>query len=44
MYIVNGVDSGNLVNTLSTFSYKYTGIAAALNPSAGVILASHELL
>jgi N4-gp56 family major capsid protein len=44
MYIISGVDSGNLVNTLSTFSYKYTGIAAALNPSAGVILASHELL
>lgn len=44
MYIISGVDSGNLVNTLATFSYKYTGIAAALNPSAGVILASHELL
>lgn len=44
MYVITGVDSGNLVNTLSTFSYKYTGIAAALNPSAGVILASHELL
>src|SRR3990167_2533247 len=44
MYIITGVDSGNLVNTISTFSYKYTGIAAALNPSAGVILASHELL
>lgn len=44
MFIITGVDSGNLVNTISTFSYKYTGIAAALNPSAGVILASHELL
>lgn len=44
MFIITGVDSGNLVNTLSTFSYKYTGIAAALNPSAGVILATHELL
>ena len=44
MYIISGVDSGNLVNTLSSFSYKYTGIAAALNPSVGIILASHELL
>ena len=44
IYIISGVDSGNLVNSLATFSYKYTGIAAALNPSAGVILASHELL
>jgi N4-gp56 family major capsid protein len=44
MYVITGVDSGNLVNTLATFSYKYTGIAVCLNPSAGVILASHELL
>lgn len=44
VYIISGPDSGNLFNQLATVSYKYTGIAAALNPSAGIILASHELL
>jgi len=42
MYLITGADSGNLYNTLSTISYKITAAAACLNPSAGVILATHE--
>lgn len=44
MYLITGADSGNLYNTLSTISYKITAAAACLNPSAGVILATHEFL
>lgn len=44
IYVISGPDSGNLFNQLATVSYKLTAIAACLNPSAGVILATHELL
>lgn len=44
MYLVTGADSSNLYNTLSTISYKISAAAACLNPSAGVILATHERL
>jgi len=44
MYLITGPDSNNLFNTLTTLSYKITAAAACLNPSAGVILATHELL
>lgn len=42
MYLITGADSSNLYNTLSTISYKISAAAACLNPSAGVILATHE--
>lgn len=44
MFLVTGADSSNLYNTLSTISFKVTAAAACLNPSAGVILATHELV
>jgi N4-gp56 family major capsid protein len=44
MYLVTGADSSNIYNTLSTISYKISAAAAALNPSAGVILATHEFI
>ncbi len=44
MYLITGADSSNLYNTLSTISYKISAAAACLNPSAGVILATHEHL
>jgi len=44
MYLVTGADSNNIYNTVSSLSYKITGAAACLNPSAGVILFTHELL
>lgn len=44
MFIVTGADSNNIFNTLSSLSYKITAAAACLNPSAGVILFTHELL
>lgn len=39
---VNGADSNNPFNTYSTLTYKISGAAACLNPSAGRILAVHE--
>lgn len=44
MYLVSGADSNNIYNTVSSLSYKITAAAACLNPSAGVILYTHELL
>lgn len=44
MYLVSGADSNNIYNTVSSLSYKITAAAACLNPSSGVILATHELL
>ncbi len=41
-YVIGGPDSGNLVNTKGWVSFKYTATAACLNPSAGVILFTHE--
>lgn len=41
-YMITGADSNNIFNTVKTVSYKYTAAAAALNPSAGVILFVHE--
>lgn len=40
--VAGGPDSGNRYDTFGYISYKYTGIAACLNPSAGVILWVHE--
>lgn len=44
MYLVSGADSNNIFNTLSFLSYKITAAAACLNPSAGVLLFTHEIL
>lgn len=44
MYLVTGADSNNIYNTVSSISYKITAAAACLNPSAGVILFTHEIL
>jgi N4-gp56 family major capsid protein len=44
MYVVQGPDSNNPFNTYSQLTYKISAAAAALNPSAGVILFVHELL
>lgn len=44
MFIVDGPDSNNPYNTYSMLTYKLTMAAAALNPSAGRILAHHESL
>lgn len=44
MFLITGADSNNIYNTVSSLSYKITAAAAALNPSAGVILYTHELL
>lgn len=44
MFIVSGADSNNIFNTLASLSYKITAAAATLNPSAGVILYTHEIL
>ena len=43
-YLVTGADSNNIYNTVSSLSYKISAAAACLNPSAGVILLTHELL
>lgn len=40
--VAGGPDTSNRYDTFGYISYKYTGIAAALNPSAGVILWVHE--
>lgn len=44
MFFINTPDSNNPYNTYATLTYKITGAAAALNPSAGVILWVHELI
>lgn len=44
MFMTSGVDSSNPYNTFQYITYKITAAAAALNPSAGVILWVHELL
>ena len=44
MFSITTPDSNNPFNTYATFTYKITGAAAALNPSAGVILWTHELI
>jgi N4-gp56 family major capsid protein len=44
MYLVSGAQKSDPTNTLSYLAYKITAAAATLNPSAGVILFTHELL
>jgi N4-gp56 family major capsid protein len=44
MFMTSGVDSGNPYATFQYITYKITAAAAALNPSAGVILWCHESL
>lgn len=44
MYLVSGATKSDPVNTLTYLSYKITAAAATLNPSAGVILFTHEIL
>lgn len=44
MFLVTGADKEDPYNTLTKLTYKVTAAAAALNPSAGVILFTHELL
>lgn len=44
MNSTSGADSSNPFNTFSYVTYKLTGAAACLNPSAGVILWCHEKL
>ena len=44
MFLVTGADSSNLYNNHNTISFKVTAAAACLNPSAAVILATHELV
>lgn len=43
-YVVTGADKSDPVDTVTKVSYKITAAAAALNPSAGVILFTEELL
>jgi N4-gp56 family major capsid protein len=43
MYTVEGPDSNNPYNTYAMITYKISAAAAALNPSAGVILFTHDL-
>lgn len=42
MNVITGADKSDIYNTKSYLSFKYTGAAACLNPSAGVILFVHE--
>lgn len=44
MYLVSGAQKSDPSNTLTYLSYKITAAAACLNPSAGVLLFTHELL
>lgn len=44
MFVVTGPDSNNPFNTYAQLTYKISGAAAALNPSAGCILWVHEKL
>ena len=43
-YLVTGPDKADPFNQKTPLTYKYTGAAAALNPSCGVILYVHEKL
>jgi N4-gp56 family major capsid protein len=43
MFVVRGADSSNPYDTFSYLTYKLTAAAACLNPSAGRILAVHEV-
>lgn len=44
MFLVTGADKQDPYNTLSKLTYKITAAAATLNPSAGVLLFTHEKL
>lgn len=44
MFLVTGADKEDPYNTLTKLTYKITAAAAALNPSAGVLLFTHEKL
>ncbi len=44
MYLVSGAQKSDPANTLTYLTYKITAAAACLNPSAGVLLFTHELL
>ena len=44
MFLVTGADKEDPYNTLSKLTYKVTAAAATLNPSAGVLLFTHEKL
>lgn len=44
MYLVSGATKSDPANTTTYLSYKITAAAACLNPSAGVLLFTHELL
>src|SRR3990167_5964336 len=44
MYLVSGATKSDPANTLTYLTYKITAAAACLNPSAGVLLFTHELL
>jgi len=43
-FIVRGADKSDPYNTTTPLTYKYTGAAACLNPSCGVLLFTEELL
>ncbi len=44
MYLVSGATKSDPANTLTYLTYKITAAAACLNPSAGVLLFTEELL
>lgn len=44
MYLVTGASKSDPFNQYSELSYKITAAAACLNPSAGVLLFTHEIL
>lgn len=44
MYLVSGAQKSDPANTLTYLTYKITAAAACLNPSAGVLLFTQELL
>lgn len=44
MIVASGADKSDVFNLFTTVTYKVYGVAVALNPSAGRILISHELL
>jgi N4-gp56 family major capsid protein len=44
MFVASGADKSDPFNQVTKLTYKVTGNAACLNPSAGVILWVHELL
>jgi len=43
MFLITGADKSDKYNTVTSLTYKITATAAALNPSAGRILFTHEL-